>query len=84
MNPFWRLNDEGGSTLESPLTDFTAKRTLAKNPDEFGSYLNSHGVPMATIINYVTENIGVHPRHQRVGGEVPRYEPQPNHSVRRV
>ncbi|SEP00345.1 hypothetical protein SAMN04487948_11070 [Halogranum amylolyticum] len=58
MNPFWRLNDDARSTLQSHSANFEEKRALAKNPDEFVAYLDSQGVAMAAIINYVTASMG--------------------------
>ena len=58
MNPFWRLHDEARATLEEHSADFQRKVNLARDPDEFVAYLDSQGIAMAAIINYVSSLMG--------------------------
>lgn len=58
MNPFWRLDDDAQSLLREHGHGFDRKVELARNPDQFVSYLDDQGIERAAIINYVTPILG--------------------------
>lgn len=58
MNPFWRTTDEASNTLREHSADFDRKVELARDPERFIEYLDSQGVSMAAIINYVSPVLG--------------------------
>lgn len=58
MNPFWRMKKAATETLTTHSADFDRKVELAKHPERFVEYLDSQGVDVAAIINYVSPVVG--------------------------
>lgn len=58
MNPFWRMNEAAQQTMREHSANYDSKVELARQPERFTDYLDSQGIAVAAIINYVSPILG--------------------------